>query len=155
MLGLLGAAIFGAVYFGAWASANITEQEQRNNSRKNGIRFYCDKNGRMRHTDTGKKFTPEEVHNYLNPDSMSLKEKLEQMEKEKHNEFDHKYYVVYNAQDHYKQEVFLTKEEAKRYVNENYSNEDFYYWKIIGTVCKHTINSCKNLYHLNFDERSW
>lgn len=155
MLGLLGAAIFGAVYFGAWASANKTEQEQRNNSQKNGIQFYCDKNGRMRHTDTGKKFTPEEVHNYLNPDSMSLKEKFEQMEKESRDKLDNKYFTAYNAQNHSIREVFLTEEEAIRYVKENYDEKDYYYWKTIGKVCKQIIILHKDKYHLNFDERSW
>ena len=71
MFGLIGTIMYGLVYSSAWSDANNIEQKQRKSSSKNGIRFYFDKNGRMRNPLTGKKYTPEEVHKIMNPVSVA------------------------------------------------------------------------------------
>ena len=71
MLGLFGAAIFGIVAAGAWSSAENQEQKQRKMSRENGYSFYTDKNGRLRNTQTGRKLTPEEVHQTFYPKTIT------------------------------------------------------------------------------------
>lgn len=58
MFGLLA---FGVVFAGAWLAAESTEQSARKRSKDKGVSFYMDKNGFMRHTDTGRKFTGEEI----------------------------------------------------------------------------------------------
>ena len=56
MLGLLGAAIFGVIYYGAWASADDTERKHKNNNKEKGISYYTDKKGIVRYTNNGKKY---------------------------------------------------------------------------------------------------
>lgn len=61
MLGLIGAVVFGAVFAGSWMIAEDRERTSRENSKKSGNSLYIDKNGRFRHTDTGKKYSTEDA----------------------------------------------------------------------------------------------
>lgn len=148
MLGILGALGFGAVAAGAWIDADQTEQQGRQSSKEHGHEFYFDKNGKMRHVDNGKKYTPEEIHQFYNP--VPLEERKREYDKNHHDQFDYKYFQVYNVHDHNIKEIFLTEEEAKQYVSDNYKEEDFWLWKIISKTCKHIIDSDPEKYHLNF-----
>ena len=120
MLGILGAIAFGVVAAGAWASASATESKHRQNSRANHYDFYFDKNGRMRHTSTGLRYTPEEVSRAFHP--VSLQDRLNEYDR-KCAEF--KRPQFYCTQVHSVDHFFLTKEEALEFV-ENY-NKDMEY----------------------------
>ena len=115
MLGLLGAAVFGVIFAGAWISADQTEQKSRESSRNSGRSFYYDKNGRMRHTGSGRKFTPQEIRefnriDYPCPYAVKMKEAKKK-----------KFYKVWcNLKDHW----FLTKEEADKFYEENNKPEN-------------------------------
>lgn len=56
MLGLLGAAIFGVVAYGAWASDDNAEKRRRQSGKDNHCRYYVDKHGILRDVHTGKKY---------------------------------------------------------------------------------------------------
>lgn len=61
MLGLIGAVVFGAVFAGSWMIAEGDEQKSREDSKRSGKSLYIDKNGKFRHTDTGKRYTTEDA----------------------------------------------------------------------------------------------
>lgn len=150
MLATLGALVYGIIATGSWISADNQEKESRNNSIKKKCDFYFDKNGHMRHTNNGKRYTPEEVDREFNP--VSLQERKAQIDKRIHDNYNYIYYTVKNVNDIFIKEVFLTKEEAELYVINNYSDDDSEWHKRIGKTCKHifTMKSCKDLYHVNF-----
>ena len=113
MLGLLGALAFGVVAYGAWASADQTERNGRINSQQSKCNFYIDKNGNMRHTKNGKKYTSEEIHQIFNP--QTLQEKLTDYDKkveDLHKE------IFYCVDVHTTNHFFLTKDDAIKFINE-------------------------------------
>lgn len=115
MFGFIGAALFGAICYGAWASDEQRERNEREDSRKSGRDFYFDKNGRMRHTGSGRKYTMAEIDKEFFP--RSLEQINRDYDKKMHDRFDKKYYEV--ETEFLKSELFLTKEEAERYLEEN------------------------------------
>lgn len=153
MLGLLGGLIFGGIFTGAWIGAEQAEQKQKNNSQENNRDFYFDKSGHMRHTKTNKKFTPEEIHQFYNP--VSMKEKMEKIDKDNYDKFAAIYWYVYNHDNRKIVEVFLTEQDAKEYVLCNYSDGDNKdYWKTIRKTSKSHMELEEEwygtIYHLNF-----
>lgn len=113
MFGALGAFLFGAVVTGAWIEEDKYENNRRKNAKEKNIPFYYDKNGIMRHADTRRKYTTEEVHILFHGNKEEKKkERAEQYKKE----FERKYYAVLNPYKHFEQEVFLTYKEAKEYI---------------------------------------
>lgn len=63
MFGWLSSLVFGLTCFFSWADDDKYEKQRRDNSKKDGSPYYIDKNGRLRHTYSNRKFTPEDVHN--------------------------------------------------------------------------------------------
>lgn len=61
MIGAIGAILFGAVFAGSWIVAEDREQSVR----KNGGKYYFDKNRNLRYSDTGKKYTTEDALNAI------------------------------------------------------------------------------------------
>lgn len=116
MLGLL---FFTSLFTGSWISAEQGEQKNRRDSVDNNREFYFDKSGNMRHTKSGKKYTPEEIHQFYNP--ISLKEKKENYDN-KVKEFNRKqfYLVRIRFDKHY----FLTLDEAKVFIEEYNQNNN-------------------------------
>lgn len=112
MFGLIGAAIFGIVSTGAWIKDEQSEQSRRKNAREDHCEFYIDKNGRFRHTNNGRKYTTEEIHQAFFNDEEA---------KRRREYYESKYWVVRNLLDYdmnnYVIEVFLTKEEAECFAN--------------------------------------
>ena len=113
MLGLLGAVIFGIAATGAWISAEQTEQKSKSDAKQSGRKFYYDKNGIMRHP-SGRKYTTQEVHDLFGfGQTEQIQEKYKRIKKDR---FEKKYYAVLNPYKKFTQEVFLTYEEAKQYI---------------------------------------
>lgn len=154
MFGLIGAALFGIVCYGAWVSADNTEKKGRQDSHDSGRDFYIDKNGRMRHTDTGRKFTTEEVHQAFNP--VPLKDKQESYQKYCDMYYEPRFYCVFvNGMRHY----FLSEKEALEFTKEYNNNlvvdkmsyrAKFYGGKVsIGHVKSERKEYC--VFHFNYD----
>lgn len=77
MFGFLGYLI---TYAAAWMKAESAEQQVRKESKDRNIPFYFDKNGTMRHTDTNRKYTGEEIYrNYKIREENAKKEHEERM----------------------------------------------------------------------------
>lgn len=114
MFGFIGATLFGVIYYVSWKSDDMSEERQKNSSKKNNIEFYYDKKGTMRHVGTGKKYTTAEVHSLFFNNKSIIEEKRI---KEYKNRLERKYYAVLNPDKLFTKEVFLTYEEAKDYIN--------------------------------------
>lgn len=73
MFGWLMTFLFGTTYTGAIASDKAAEIQRRDNARKDKSDYYFDRNGRLRHTDTGKKYTSKEVKDtFFNNDNRRI-----------------------------------------------------------------------------------
>lgn len=112
MFGVIGGIIFGVVAVGAWISEDEREQKARSHARNTNSKYYFDKNGKMRWVRTGKKLTPDEIHNTF----------WNKEEAEKRKEyFKKEYWAVDNLLsgdiDDCVIEVFLTEEDAIKYKN--------------------------------------
>ena len=108
MLGFLGMMLFGIAYAGSWISDDNKEKQRRQSARENSRDFYYDKSGIMRHVNSGRKFSKEEVHNKFFPGKR----------REIDNElFENKYFAVLNPYKSNTQEVFDTYDKAKEYIN--------------------------------------
>lgn len=57
MFGILGTVIFGIIFSTAWINGEQSEQKNRNSAIKNNNDIYVDKWGKLRHSNTGKKYT--------------------------------------------------------------------------------------------------
>lgn len=117
MFGLLGAALFGAICHGAWACDDRSETQRRINSKQSGSEFYFDKNGRMRHTENGRKYTQAEIHQTLFSNTLE----------DRNAEYDRKVADLrkkrfYCAKKDFRLHYFLTKEDAEKYVEEYNKN---------------------------------
>ena len=126
MFGFIGATLFGVIYYVSWKSDDMSEERRKKSSKKNNIEFYYDKKGTMRHIETGKKYTTDEVHNLFFNNTSSIKEKRMQ---EYESKLERKYYAVLNPDKLFTKEVYLTYDEAKAYIskckmeNKNVDNE--------------------------------
>lgn len=118
MIELIGALVFGGIVGGAWLNDHLNETNRRGNSASEDCSYYFDKNGIMRHTLTGTRYTDQEIHNtFYRPDP-----KIAEI-KDKYRE---KYYGVQvrgKLDTFYKTHVFLTKTEADKFYEEN-NNDD-------------------------------
>lgn len=112
MLGLIGAFIYGMFIDYEWAKEERAEKESRSRAFVNNRSFYIDKNGRMRHANNGKLFTPKEIHNFLNP--ISLKEKCDLYDNKVQ---DRNKKIFYMVKDKFDRHYFLTKEDALEYIS--------------------------------------
>lgn len=74
MFGIIGAALFGTVAYGAWAKSNSVQNEQRNQAKKDNSDCYIDRNGILRHSNTGFKYTKQD---FVKQDGFSRRERLE------------------------------------------------------------------------------
>lgn len=122
MLGMVGVLIYGLVYGGAWADDHEKENTNRADSMTIGMNYYFDKNGVMRHTMNGKKYTTQEMDS---TDIFGHKQFKSQMD-----EHDRK---IREIEKYYKEEyygveigerysgitthVFKTKKEAEEFYN--------------------------------------
>lgn len=113
MLRFLGTLLFGAAYTGGWIQDKNNEQTRRQNAKNNKIPFYYDKDGIMRHSGSGKKYTKEEVHILFNGNKEEEKQKRKKAYKEK---FELRYFAVLNPYKHFVKDVFLSYEEANDYI---------------------------------------
>lgn len=153
MLAILGALAFGVVATGAWISAEQREQKDRGDSLKNGTEFYFDKSGRMRHTGNRRRYTPEEIHKFYNP--ISLEEREKQWEEKYHDKHDPQYYVASKCHYYEFYEVFLTEEEAHKYIEDNYDEYVSDIFKKVYKISKFEVqlHLKTNLAHCNFDPK--
>lgn len=145
MFGLLGAALYGLICTNALADEKNREHKARNDARQSGSSFYIDNSGRMRHTGSGRIYSPEEVHQAFFPES--LEEKQKKHDQMMYDQYHKKYWCVYNTHvdtsELYKViEVFLTKEEAEKYLNDNM--DDLQIFKFVSATCRYTIEHDKN-----------
>lgn len=65
MFGIIGTLVFGAMFAGAWISAESTEQNMKKNAQDKNLKLYHDKNGKLRNAKTGRRATQEEIHEWL------------------------------------------------------------------------------------------
>ncbi len=145
MLGLLGALAFGAIFTGAWISAEQTESKSRQSSQQNGHSFYVDKNGRMRHTGSGRKFTPEEIHQFMNP--VSVQENINEYERKSEDLFEERFYAInYDGNKHY----FLTEEDAINFYNKHKGK--FYTRLYTYKFSKIDVEHAREYCHFDFDK---
>lgn len=141
MLTILGAIAFGIVATGAWIHAETQEQKDRRSSRKNGRDFYFDKNGRMRHVGSGRKYTVEEVNKFCNP--ISLEDRLGEYKRKSDELYEKTFYGVMTNDMVY--HFFLTEKEAKEFVEE-YNKTDIFQIKYDGFMYdKLFLESMKNM----------
>lgn len=119
MLAILGAVAFGALFTGAWISAEQAEKKSRDSSRKDNCEFYIDKNGIMRHTGSGRKYTVEEVHKTFFDEEKSsyyqYKRENEEMKKLKYWTVE---VLAPGSCIHKEFHIFLNKEEAEAFLEQ-------------------------------------
>ena len=153
MFGILGALIFGTICTGAWINADNTERKNRNNSRDSGRDFYIDKNGRMRHTENGRKFTPEEIHQSLFP--KSLAELNEEYDKKTEDLMKKRFYATISNK--FIEHFFLTKEDAIRFLEKYNKSQtyEFSYMRLHGMYSKLEVRDfvrCGGICHFDYDK---
>lgn len=117
MFGFIGAALFGIIYAGAQISDSNASKNLREKARQSGSEGYFDVNGVRRHTSNGRRYTREELHREMFPET--LEERLAKRDREIHDMFDNIYYGVDSPTEFLETEVFLTEEEARKYLEEN------------------------------------
>lgn len=84
MLGVIGALIFGAVYAGAWMADEDREQAARREAKKTrNYPYYWDKNGKLRHADTGRKYSTADALREIERQKREREEKRKKEEEEK------------------------------------------------------------------------
>lgn len=115
MIELIGALVFGGIVGSAWLNDHLNETNRRGNSASDGCPYYFDKNGIMRHTLTGTKYTDQEIHNTLfqpNPKFAEIEDKKVK-----------RYYGIRVTENYLsKMHIFLTKEEADKFYEEQKAN---------------------------------
>lgn len=137
MLGLLGAILFGTVYTGAWLHEDEKEGRHRKNSRENGIPFYYDKFGNMRHVGSGIKYTIDEIEAYFHRGDQQKKDLNER-----------RYYLVICS---FKYHVFNSYNDALQFIELSREKGEFPNDKPLAMSKKFIIErGIKYIYH--FDE---
>lgn len=120
MLGIFGALLYGIAYGSAWADDHANECNRRTEAITSGSSYYFDKNGVMRHSLSGTKYTTKEVGDMFKQNELAYKVKINEIEEYSRK----KYYSVrigerYNQKTH----LFKTKVEAQAFYNENKDKE--------------------------------
>lgn len=116
MWAIIGALVSSTVATKALLDENSRERGNRNYSRQNGCEYYIDRNGKMRHTDSGQRYTAQEVYDaFYHEDRVeTYKKKVEDIRKKQ-------FYAAWVGATHH---FFLTKEESIEFVKHNNETVD-------------------------------
>lgn len=147
MVGILGAIVFGAVCAGAWVYDSNKESKRRANSKADGCPFYIDKNGRLRHTRTGKKYTVAEVNQLYSPETIAEKQAkyIAQCKDVLDDVFWEVRVLSWGDSSHH---YFLSEKEAYDFLRD-YKKKNKIYSEYIGKRSKTFLESMKNNKHVN------
>lgn len=150
MFGMIGALIFGVVYAGAWMADEDREQTARREAKKTrNYPYYWDKNGKLRHADTGKK--------YGTADALREIERQKSEREERRKKEEKKYWGFIRRGIYYDKqgkgwfdwrtkpvlELFDNYEDYKKY-----NNEKIQYYKSEGIDIISIIDCCMGINHI-------